>query len=339
MRRVLIALVLLIVLAVAAVGGAYVYVERAAQTPVAPGATELVIFEVPKGATLSRVGELLRSEGFVTSPLVFRAHVRLHRPPSPKAGRHEISRSMNLPQLLAALAAPPLPEDMPLTVVEGWRARDIDAYLAGAGWAPAGAFQAAASKPTTFTLPFTLGADSLEGYLYPETYMVPKLLPLDVNVLIQRQLDAFHARFSQPYADEIAKSGRTLHQLVIMASLLEREEPKPEVRPKVAGVLWKRFDAKHALGVDATSRYTLAEWNDRKAFLVKLRDPNDPYNTRLKVGLPPGPIGAPAIASLLAALRPEPSEYWYYLHDAQQNIHFGRDGAEHEANRKKYNVY
>lgn len=339
MRRLLLVLVALIVLAALAVGGTYAYVERTAATPIGPGAPEKIVFEVPKGATLLRVGEQLRQEGFIPSTFVFRVHVRLHRPASPKAGRHEIARSMNLPQLLEALAGTPLPEDMPLTLVEGWRLRDIDAHVAGAGWSPAGAFLAAASDPAQYALPFPAPPGNLEGYLYPETYMVPKLLPLDVKALIQRQLDGFHARFTQPYADEIAKSGRTLHELVTMASLLEREEPKPEVRPQVAGVLWKRFDAKHALGVDATSRYTLAEWNDRKAFLVKLRDPSDPYNTRLKVGLPPGPIGAPGIDSLLAALRPVPSEYWYYLHDSTQTIRFGRNGAEHEANRKKYNVY
>ena len=71
-----------------------------------------------------------------------------------------------------------------------------------------------------------------------------------------------------------------------MASMLEREEPKPEQRPMVAGILWKRIDNKWNLGVDATSRYTLEEWNNRKAFLKKLRDPKDPYNTRLKEVFP-----------------------------------------------------
>ncbi|MCK6549951.1 endolytic transglycosylase MltG, partial [Myxococcota bacterium] len=119
----------------------------------------------------------------------------------------------------------------------------------------------------------------------------------------------------------------------------EREEPTPSLRPQVAGVLYRRLDAKTPLGVDATSRYKLAEWNDRKSFLVALRDPADTYNTRLRAGLPPGPIGAPAIESLMAALRPEKSEYWYYLHDADRNIHFSRTAEEHEAARRKYNVW
>ena len=78
---------------------------------------------------------------------------------------------------------------------------------------------------------------------------------------------------------------------------------------------------------------------DRKAFLKKLRDPKDPYNTRLRPGLPPTAIGNPAIDSLKAALAPTPSEFWYYLHDSEQNLHPARNANEHEANRAKYNVY
>ena len=99
------------------------------------------------------------------------------------------------------------------------------------------------------------------------------------------------------------------------------------------------MDSSWNLGVDATSRYTIDKWNDRKAFLVQLRDPSDPYNTRLRGGLPPTAIGNPAIDSLTAALSPTESEFWYYLHDSQQVLHPSRNSAEHEAYRRKYNVY
>jgi UPF0755 protein len=121
--------------------------------------------------------------------------------------------------------------------------------------------------------------------------------------------------------------------------MLEREEPDVGLRPMVAGILWKRLENKWHLGVDATSRYTLEKWNDRKAFLKKLQDPNDPYNTRLRPGLPPTPIGNPSLESLEAALKPEPSPYWYYLHDGNGRMHPARSAKEHEANRRRYNVY
>jgi UPF0755 protein len=179
---------------------------------------------------------------------------------------------------------------------------------------------------------------SLEGYLYPETYGVVRE-GFSVEAFIQRQLATFGERFYELHKDEIGKSGRSLHDIVVMAAMLEREEPVPAQRSLVAGILWKRIDKGFALGVDATSRYELAEWNDRKEFLKKLRDPADRWNTRTRPGLPPGPIGAPTVDSLVAAMKPEKSEFWYYLHDADKNLHPSRNAQEHEALRVKYNVY
>jgi UPF0755 protein len=104
-------------------------------------------------------------------------------------------------------------------------------------------------------------------------------------------------------------------------------------------VLYKRLDRGMPLGVDATSRFTLDDWDDRQAFLKMLLDKNDPYNTRHRAGPPPGPIGAPGLLSLTAALSPQPTESWYYLHDKQGQIHFARSLKEHEANRHMYGVW
>lgn len=324
-----------------AAGGGYVYVQDRLTTPMDPtGEAPRVEFEVPKGATLRRVGALLEEAGMIEDARWWRVYLKVNPgAPAPKAGRHEISPAMTIEELLAALAEKPLPDDVPLTMVEGWRLRDADAKLAELGLIEPGAYAEAAERPEDFDVPFPLpeGAD-LSGYLLPETYLVDPG-PLDVQRLIQRQIDAFDQRFFRPSKAEIEESPRTLHEIVIMASMLEREEPKPELRPKVAGVLYKRLDSDVALGVDATSRFTLEDWNDRRAFLKKLRDPKDPYNTRLKTGLPPGPIGAPGLESLNAALHPESSPYWYYLHDENQQIHFARTAEEHEANRRRYNVW
>ncbi|MEE2750457.1 MAG: endolytic transglycosylase MltG, partial [Myxococcota bacterium] len=123
------------------------------------------------------------------------------------------------------------------------------------------------------------------------------------------------------------------------ASGVAREDPKDANMPVFAGVLWKRLDNRWNLGVDATSRYTLEVWNDRRAFLGKLRDSSDPYNTRLRSGLPPTPIGSPGLQALKASLAPQGSGYWYYLHDSKGQIHLSRSAKEHEAFRKRYNVY
>ncbi len=306
------------------------------ETPVDPEA-ELVEFEVAPGATGARVGRELAARSLIHDARAWRLWLRMRPEPEPKAGRHRVSAAWTLPQIHQTLGENPLPEDEPFTVLEGWRRVDTDRALADSGWAPAGAYLEATASAAGMDLPFEVST-TLEGYLYPETYRLVRA-DFEVRDLVSRQIATFVERFYEPYVDDIRESGRSLADIVKMASMLEREEPTPELRPKVAGVLYKRLDNDVALGVDATSRYRLSVWNDRKAFLKKLRDPADEYNTRLHTGLPPTAIGAPSLKSLVAALHPERSAYWYYLHDANQRIHFARTAEEHEANRRRYNVW
>jgi UPF0755 protein len=307
-----------------------------------PGDTGTLEFEVPRGATARGLADELEATGLVRDAWRWEWFLRAGADGScVKAGVHEVGPGMAAPELLAALCSAPIPDEVPFTVVEGWRARDIDAALAAAGLAKPGAYLEAAADPGAIEASFALPESGLEGYLFPETYQVPRV-GMDVGTLVRRQVAMFQERFYATYSGEAAPAAgekRTLHEVVIMASMLEREEPSPKNRPLVSGILWKRLDADWNLGVDATSRYTLDDWNDRKAFLKKLRDPADPWNTRLRGGLPPTPIGNPGLAALEAALRPVASDAWYYLHDSEKALHTGRDVREHEANRRRYGVY
>ncbi|MFT3711033.1 MAG: endolytic transglycosylase MltG [Archangium sp.] len=334
-RLAIVGLVLLLLVGIGA-GGYYVKLDSAANAP-GSGSAEIE-FEVPKGATARGVGTLLEKNGLIESHTVWRYVVWKRGGVSLKAGKFKLSQALSPMDLAAALEKPPLAEDEPFAVLEGWRIRDVDAALVAAGRSEAGAYIKAASSRVGYTVPFTLPDGVLEGYLYPETYMLPKGR-IDSHQLVQKQLDQFNARVFTPLQNELKGYKRSLHEIVTMASMLEREEPTPSNRPLVAGILWKRIDLGYPLGVDATSRYELPEWNDRSAFLVKLRDRDDPYNTRHKKGLPPTPIGAPTQASIEAALRPTESEFLYYLHDAQKQLHPSRNAEEHEALRKKYDVY
>ncbi len=304
--------------------------------PLHPGDDAVVAFEVPKGATGARVGKLLVEGGLVDSEWTWKLYLRNADASCLKAGKFELARSMSLDDVLKTLCGPPLADDVSFTVVEGWRIRDVDEALAAKGLITAGAYTAIAMGKTVEP-PFPVAATTFEGYLYPETYKLPAK-DLDPAVLVKKQLDTFQERFLVAHPGP-EYGGRTLNDIVVMASMLEREEPKPKNRPMVAGILWKRIDSKNPLGVDATSRYTIKDWNDRKAFLKNLKDPDEPYNTRLRAGLPPTAIGSPTVSSLEAALAPEASEFWYYLHDGQGNLHPARNGKEHEENRKKYDVY
>jgi UPF0755 protein len=300
-----------------------------------PSASNVVVFEVPDGSTAGGIGPSLVAEGLVDDATNWKLWLKQSGEGSClKAGRFELSASMTKPELMETMCGVPLADEVPYTVVEGWRMRDIDADLVEKGWIEPGAYIAAASDPSRFTVPIEVnGLINLEGMLSPETFMVPEH-DFKVDAFIQRQLDLFGERFDTSKAGE-----RTPYDVLIVASMLEREEPTPAQRPIVAGIIWKRLDNGWQLGIDATSHYNLADWNDRKGLLKNLKDPNDLYNTRMHKGLPPTPIGSPSAASLDAAMSPVESEFWYYLHDSKGVLHPARNAAQHEANRKKYNVY
>lgn len=304
--------------------------------PVDPSDDTPIEVEVPKGATAGRLGPMMVEHGFIGAEWEWKLFLRQTNASCLKAGRFRLRRSMSLNEVVETLCGAPLADEVPFAILEGWRIRDIDEALAGAGRIEAGAYITAVEKGA-FETDFPLPSDSIEGYLFPETYSIPAEGAIDPHKLVQRQLDLFDERFVQKHPEGFGD--RTLHEVVIMASMLEREEPKPSQRPLVAGILWKRIDNGWALGVDATSRYTLDKWNDRRAFLKKLRDPNDPWNTRKKVGMPPTAIGNPSVASLEAAMAPVSSEFWYYLHDSTGTLRPAKDARGHEANRKRYNVY
>jgi UPF0755 protein len=338
MKRLLRVLIYATAAAVTAAIAGFFWLNSTVSAPVGPPDAPDVELTVAKGMTGRTLGPVLAGQKLIKSPFGWRFFLWRRGALNPKAGRHLVSARMTLPQLAEVLEAPPLVEDQPFVVVEGWRLRDTDKALAEKGWCKSGAYIQAASNPSHFHASFPLPTTTLEGYLYPETYRVP-VGEVDLNALIQRQLDMFGERFVTPHQADLAASGRTLEQVVIMASMLEREEPVPANRAIVAGILWKRFDKGTPLGVDATSRYLLDEWNDKKGFLVRLRDPNDPWNSRTRAGLPPGPLGAPTLDSLLAAAHPEQNAFWYYLHDANKQLHPSRNAAEHEALRARFNVY
>jgi UPF0755 protein len=313
-------------------------VDAKIDKPVDPNSSEWAVFEVPKGSNARIIGPLLKEAGLVEDVRYWRAYLKIRGAGGClKAGRFELSRSQSMPEIMETLCGVPISDAVAFTVVEGWRIQEIDAAISSRGWAEKGAYTQAAGQPASFDLPGNLeGITSLEGLLFPDTYQVEPDR-FEVEGFIQRQLDALDTRFVQATGEDLQERG--IYPVVIMASLVEREEPLEANMPVVAGVLWKRLDNRWNLGVDATSRYTLEVWNDRRAFLKMLRDSRDPYNTRLRPGLPPTPIGNPGLRALHAALSPKDSGYWYYLHDAKGQIHLSRSSKEHEAFRKRYSVY
>ena len=179
----------------------------------------------------------------------------------------------------------------------------------------------------------TFYGSKLEGYAFPETYAV-NISPYTPKFFLERMFGEFRQRIIEEYRSEIASSGHTIHDLVIMASLVEEESRHDDERAIIAGILWKRLKNHVVLGVDAVNRYEAGKKTE--PLLKKELETLTPYNSRRTQGLPPTPITNPSEESFVAALRPKDSPYWYYLHDKNGGIHFAVTNEEHNQNKYRY---
>lgn len=172
-----------------------------------------------------------------------------------------------------------------------------------------------------------------EGYLFPDTYFFSKIDgPAD---MIKVMRDNFDSRIKE-VEDDIKATGKTMNEIITMASIIDREVRTKKDRHLVSGILWKRIASNMPLQVDATFEYYLGKttFDLTKADLKS----ESPYNTYVNKGLPPTPIGNPGWDAIMAAIFPEESDYWFYLSDHDGNIHYAKTFEEHKANRRQYGI-
>ncbi len=304
------------------------------------GGESAVRVKVEPGMSVTAVGALLAEKGIIRSASAFKTYVKFHAAESGlQAGSFIFRPSMSVEEIVGVLRTGKS-EEVSLTIPEGWTVSEMDALLAGNGLADSGAVLDCLKRCDFSSFDFLPPGKGLaerggrlEGYLYPETYFVnaAEFVP---KFFLERLLGTFRARVVDDLAAEIKASGHSLHEIVTMASLVEAETRTDAERPIVAGILWKRYDADMSLGVDATVRYILDKATG--ALTQSDLDVQSPYNTRRFKGLPPGPIASPSLSSIRAALQPQDSPYWYYLHDSRGMIHYATTNDEHNENRRRY---
>lgn len=181
------------------------------------------------------------------------------------------------------------------------------------------------------TVEFLRLAEKEEGYLFPDTYyFLPNVTPKDVIKTMKANFEERIKEISQ----EINESGRKLEDIVIMASILEKEARTLISKQKIAGILWKRIEIGMPLQVDAVFPYI----NGKNTYQLSLDDLKEesPYNTYTNKGLPIGPIANPSIYSLLAAVTPVESDYLFYLSDLAGRMYYAEDFEEHKRNKRLY---
>lgn len=174
---------------------------------------------------------------------------------------------------------------------------------------------------------------NLEGYLFPDTYyFFRSAVTVDV---IKAMRDNFNKKVSVELAAEIEASGKSLDEILTMASIIQDEAYDGyEEKQMISGILWKRIDKGMLLQADATLRYFTGK-PSAKLTMEDLKDDN-PYNTYVHKGLPPTPIGNPGVDAIRAAMYPKESPYLFYLHDKNAKIHYAKTYAEHKINIDKY---
>jgi len=297
-------------------------------TPVGGSAPQIVTIE--PGESVAQVCAALAEKGLIRSPtaLTLAAYgTGMWR--SLQAGRHELDASMTAMEMLQALCRNSRQVWEWVTIPEGFTLRQIAAAVAETGAATAPAFAREATRPALFDISFPLPPDSLEGYLFPDTYRLDA--ESNARTVIAQMLRRFQEVVWRGLLGEREpEDGRSLHEVVILASLIEGEAKVDEERPVIAGVLMNRLRRGQKLECDASVQYALGEGRKNRLLYEDLQIESD-YNTYLHEGLPPGPICSPGESSLRAALAPARTPYLYYVARADGSHVFSRTYREHLA--------
>ncbi len=294
-----------------------------------PRAATTVI--VPSGATGHDVAALLAARGVIASARTFDILARLrHEQSAMKAGEYSFPPHRNAAEVLRQLVAGGRQVAIWVTLPEGLTAREMARVLAAHGFSSERAFDAAFLHGS---LEFDgKRTPSLEGYLFPDTYLIPTgATPQEVAKLLTGQ---FREELPAGAERRAKRLGLTIPQIVTLASLVEREAKADDERPLMAGVYYNRLRLGMPLQVDATIEYTFARHKDVITYADLARD--SPYNTYKHTGLPPTPIANPGEASLRAAFYPRASTYLYYVYKGNGHHAFSRTLAEHNANVARY---
>ncbi|MBU1348831.1 endolytic transglycosylase MltG [Patescibacteria group bacterium] len=294
--------------------------------------TSTVQVEIPLDADAEQVATLLKDAGIIRNADAYRLYALLDSAARrPKPGTYDLKPGMNYRRLARMLSLGPAREEVTIRVFEGWRIRDIQKALERLGIevAPSDFYveRFFEEYPFLAVLPPT---STLEGYLFPDTYRVFKdQLP---DALFRKQLDEFQLKTSG-FEEAAATSLRTLHEVVILASIVERESGSDRDDPIIAGIFMNRMKRGMKLQSDATLNYVTSVEGGRMTY-TDLANPS-PYNSYKYDGLPPGPISNPGKAALDAALHPAETDYFFFLADRAGRTYFARTGAEHAINRAR----
>jgi UPF0755 protein len=330
MRKIL---TLTIILTFITVGvGALIWWQISLRAPSNDTAPRSVV--INKGSTAEKIGESLQKAGVIKSKLAFKIYIQLNGlSTSLPTGEFRIPANLSIEGVIQKLLQGP--EEVWVTIPEGLRREEIaERFVEG--------FSLSGTAAQNFKTEFLSQTQSLEGYLFPDTYLFPK--EASSSAVVSRMETTFNKRFGNTFS---GSNGLTLAETVTLASILERETKTKQERPIVAGILMNRLNADWPIQADATVQYAIASVNCRtnsdctwwpRPLSHEDLGISSRYNTYKYPGLPPGPIANPGLSSLEAVANYEKTSYWFYIHDSDGIIHYAETLEEHNQNVNDYLV-
>ncbi|MFW6109810.1 MAG: endolytic transglycosylase MltG [Patescibacteria group bacterium] len=288
--------------------------------------TEEQVITIPSGLGVAQVADLLYQENLINSKPLFQLYIYLNDLASTlQAGKYVVPPQLTVVETVELLQHGTF--DHRLTFLEGWRREEMAEY-----------FQEKLGEPGLED-DFLAASQDKEGYLFPETYRVSH--DVTAEELVQLMCETFEEKFTTDLEDTTRERGLRVEEVVILASLVEREARESEDRPKVAGILVKRWENDWPLEVDATVQYVVGSGTSEQGWWPEQLTSSDleidsPYNTRKYKGLPPGPICNPGLDALEAVVYNEETPYWYYVSDSEGKVYFSKTLDEHNVNVLKY---
>jgi UPF0755 protein len=272
-----------------------------------------VLFVVESGQGVKTIALNLQQDGLIRNSTIFLWEVLISgQRQSLQAGTYLLSPHLSVSEIIKILSSGEIATNR-ITIIEGWRINQIADYLEEEGICSAEEFQQL--------------AEGKEGYLFPDTYY----LPLDASVkdIISLMENNFHRKI-----EFLEISKEQLSDIVIMASLIEKEVRTLEDKKIVSGIFWKRIKNNMPLQSCATIAYITGK-NTSRISVAETKIPS-PYNTYLNRGLPPAPISNPGLESIKASCQPVETEYWFYLSKPDGETVWSRNLDEHNKAKAKY---
>jgi len=319
-------------LIVAGIAAFLLHLQHYAQTPTNPKAVDAII-SIPAGQSFSQTTAALARAGIIHHPYKFKLVARLKGYDKRlQAGEYTLSATLSPIQILQKMVNGDV-RLYRLTVPEGLNIYQIAELVEETGLASSSDFIAAATS-TEFAHQQGLNADTFEGYLFPETYFFPKNAP--VKTIISTMVNRFRQIYQSDWQKRAEQLGFSDHQIVILASIIEKETGAPFERPLISSVFHNRLKRKMRLESDPTVIYGLEDFDGN--LKRKHLEAATPYNTYKRSGLPAGPITNPGKESLEAALYPAETKFIYFVSKKDQTHQFSTNFEDHQRAVQKYQL-